>query len=143
MPNGVVFADRFPAEFDFAVELNDAGQIAFQAKLTDGTNSFGIGIWATDRAGVLQLIARTGDLLEVAPGDFRTIGGLLFGLYEPTGNSDGRGSGFNNLGQLAFWSSFTDGSSGIFVSNAVAVPEPSTILLLLSVACALAASRSR
>jgi hypothetical protein len=129
MPNGVVFADRIGAGFDFAVELNDAGQIAFQAKLTDGTNSFGIGIWATDRAGALQLIARTGDLLEVAPGDFRTIGGLLFGLYEPTGNSDGRGSGFNNSGQLAFWASFTDGTSGIFVSNRVAVPEPSTLLL--------------
>ena len=27
---------------------------------------------------------------------------------------------FNNLGQLVFWASFTDGSQGVFVSNAVA-----------------------
>jgi hypothetical protein len=37
-----------------------------------------------------------------------------------TGNSDNRRSAFNNLGQLAFWASFTDGSQGVFVSNAVA-----------------------
>jgi uncharacterized protein YjbI with pentapeptide repeats len=83
----------------------------------------------------LHLIAREGDLLEVAPGDFRTIkdfgnSGSLYGFYGDTGNSDGRPSGFNNLGQLAFQATFTDGTSGIFVSNRVAIPEPSTLLLL-------------
>ncbi len=73
----------------------------------------------------MQLIARTSDLLELAPGDFRTISFL--GFVSGTGNSDGRPSGFNNLGQLAFLASFTDGSSGIFVSNLVAVPEPSAL----------------
>jgi hypothetical protein len=38
----------------------------------------------------------------------------------PSGNSDGRPSGLNNVGQLAFWASFTDGSQGVFVSNKVA-----------------------
>ena len=41
----------------------------------------------------------------------------------------GRTSGFNNLGQLAFAATFTDFSRGIFVSNRVAVPEPSSLLL--------------
>jgi hypothetical protein len=57
-------------------------------------------------------------MLEVAPGDFRTLSDLNFATA--SGNSDGRSSGFNNLGQLVFWASFTDGSQGVFVSNAVA-----------------------
>jgi hypothetical protein len=82
----------------------------------------------------LQLIAREGDLLEIAPGDSRTVN-LLYFLSRvpgtlPTGNSDGRPSAFNNLVQLAFQASFTDGSQGIFVSNRVAVPEPSSLVLL-------------
>lgn len=103
-----------------AQSLNDAGQIAFPAYLAgsgvDETNNRGI--WATDTAGILQLIARTGDLLEVAPGDLRTIDELSMHVFN--GSSDGRPSAFNNLGQLVFAATFTDGSQGVFVSNAVA-----------------------
>jgi hypothetical protein len=60
--------------------LNTAGQIAFRADLTgtgiDGTNDRGI--WATDSTGTLQLVARRGDPIEVAPGDFRTLSDLDF-----------------------------------------------------------------
>jgi hypothetical protein len=116
-PAGVNF-DRFG--LNSWPTLNDAGQVAFRSTLVgsgvDSTNDRGI--WATDQSGELQLLARTGDLLEVAPGDFRTIGALEF--VGATGNSDGRASAFNNLGQLVFWASFTDGSEGVFVSNAVA-----------------------
>ncbi len=100
--------------------LNSAGQTAFRANLT-GTGVFSsnnLGIWATDQRGALQLIARTGAQLEVTPGVFRTLSDVAFvGI---TGNSDGRASGFNNLGQLVFWARFTDGSQGVFVSSAVA-----------------------
>ena len=100
--------------------LNSAGQTAFRADLTgsgvDSTNNRGI--WATDWTGILQLIARRGELLEVAPGDFRTLSDLDF--VTGTGNGDSRPSGFNNLGQLVFWASFTDGSQGVFVSSKVA-----------------------
>jgi hypothetical protein len=122
--------------------LNATGQTAFVARLEGSgiSDSNDQGIWATDRSGVLQLIAREGDLLEVAPGDFRTIAGAFGSLRfntadgngnsdHSTGNADGRPSAFNNLGQLAFYASFTDGSSGIFVSNRVAVPEPTSLLL--------------
>ena len=105
--------------------LNDAGQIAFEADTSGGSQP---GIWATDRNGVLQLIARRGGLLEIAPGDFRTVNFLELDL-RITGNSDGRPSWFNNRGQLVFIAGFTDGTSGIFVSNRVAVPEPSSLLL--------------
>ena len=58
----------------------------------------------------------------MAPGDFRTVNSL--GFTANTGNGDGRPSGFNDLGQLGFFASFTDGSQGIFVSNLVAIPDP-------------------
>ncbi|MEZ6072461.1 MAG: PEP-CTERM sorting domain-containing protein [Pirellulales bacterium] len=46
-----------------------------------------------------------------------------------SGNQDGRNSLFNDRGQVAFGATFTDGTSGIFVSNAVAVPEPASLML--------------
>jgi hypothetical protein len=134
--DGVVFRDfRFASNLSPLI-LNAAGQTAFVARLTGSgiiaSNDFGI--WATDRSGALQLIARKGNSLEVAPGDFRTISILTF-RADPnnlsTGNSDGHPSFFNNLGQLAFLAGFTDGSAGVFVSNRVAVPEPSAISTIL------------
>jgi hypothetical protein len=100
--------------------LNSSGQIAFRANITgSGINTNNDrGIWASDESGTLQLIARKGSQLEVAPGDFRTISDLDF--VTATGNSDGRASGFNNSGQLVFWAKFTNGTQGIFVSSAVA-----------------------
>jgi hypothetical protein len=123
-PSGEVFG--FFDLFD-SIVLNNAGQIAFI-----GADSSGLGIWATDRTGALQLIAHVGDMLEVAPGDFRTISYLLETSDHVTGNGDGRRSYFNNRGQLAFAATFTDGTSGIFVSNRVAIPELSTFALTLT-----------
>jgi hypothetical protein len=111
--SGVHFSDLdYPA-------LNSAGQLAFHSGLSgNGVSSANNqGIWATDPTGMLQLIARAGDQLEVAPGDFRTLSDINFS--SASGNSDGRPSGFNNLGQLAFWAKFTDGSQGVFVSSRV------------------------
>ena len=114
--------------------LNGSGQTAFIGALTGtGVNtSNNSGIWAEDSSGHLTLIAREGNLLDVDDGpgvDLRTIRALIFS--GGTGNEDGRRSGFNDLGQLAFRARFTDGTEGIFVSNLVAVPEPSAILLAL------------
>jgi hypothetical protein len=117
-PTGTVFAGN-PA-FGYARVLNNVGQVATTGPLAgpgvDSTNDHGI--WATDRSGAQQLIVREGDELEVTPGDFRTISDLSF--VGDNGNSNGWPSGFNNVGQLAFWASFTDGSQGVFVSNKVA-----------------------
>ena len=130
--------------------FNRAGQTAFLAELTGTGVTFGndTGIWAEDTAGNLRLIARTGDLLDVDDGpgtDLRTISSLSF--FENTGNEDGRRSGFNDLGQLAFGARFTDNiinnSSGIFVSNLVAVPEPSSLVLLSLAALGACTRRSK
>lgn len=107
-------------------QLNSAGKVAFITELTgSGVNlTNDVGIWAEDATGSLQLIAREGDQLEVAPGDFRTIQYLNF--YENfSNNSDDHPSGFNDLGQLVFSAYFTDRTSGVFVSNLVAyLPVP-------------------
>jgi hypothetical protein len=121
--------------------LNAAGQVAFAAELSDDNGEFLQGIWATDSSGELQLVARTGTQLEVAPGEFRTVQAVSFA--GGSGNSDGISSGFNDRGQLVFWASFTDDSSGVFVSNLVATPEPASFALLVAPAAALLATRRR
>jgi hypothetical protein len=112
--------------------LNAAGRVAFFATIVGPgvTSSNNHGIWAQDPFGNLQLIAREGNQLQVAPGVFHTI--IMNGLEFAggSGNDDGVRSGFNDRGQVAFFAAFDDNSSGIFISNAV-VPEPSSMILVL------------
>ena len=109
--------------------INSAGQTAFLSTLSGTGVNFtnDLGIWGTAPSGTVQLVVRSGDLLEVAPSDFRTIQSVSF--VANSGNEDGRRSGFNDSGQLVFAARFTDGSSGVFVSNAVAIPEPTSMKL--------------
>lgn len=120
-----------PMFFQFSsFAFNDAGQVAFSAELA-GAGIFNTGLWATDRTGALILIAREGDVLEVAPNDFRTI--QFLDVETGTDNSQMRQmSGLNNLGEIAFLAQFTDGSSGIFVSDLAALPEPGAAALTVA-----------
>lgn len=129
LPNGINI--RLFPENGGAGALNAAGQSAFSAIVEgvgiDATNN--LGIWATDRAGNTRLILRKGDLLNVSDDpltpDMRTVSGLS--LIDDTANADLYGTGFNDHGRLAFLAYFTDGTEGIFVSNLVAIPEPSSM----------------
>jgi hypothetical protein len=115
--------------------LNARGQSAFMAagyrqeggEILDS----GVGIWGQTRSGQLQLVALVGQMLEVAPGDDREITAL--GFSSGTGGEDGRARGLNDLGQVAFQATFSDGSSGIFISDALTVPEPGSLALALLV----------
>jgi hypothetical protein len=135
-PGGVTFDQISQLSF------NDAGQVAFRATVTGNgvTSTNDSGIWATDRNGAVHLLVREGDELEVAPGDFRAITYVTsFLSYSngDVGNRNGRPNGFNNFGQFAFNAGFSNGN-GIFISNAVAVPEPNAMaigLLLIVGAC--------
>ncbi len=115
---------------DVGSVLNNAGQTAFLGFLNNSSSATDHGIWAEDSLGVLTLIARKGDLLDVDDGpgtDFRTIKFLDFSTN--TGNVDDWASGFNDLGELAFLASFTDGTQGVFISDLVAIPEPTSLVL--------------
>ncbi|QDV75397.1 DUF7453 family protein [Botrimarina mediterranea] len=101
--------------------LNHRDQVAFSGSLRVGfggvTENDNDGIWATDSNGVLQLIAREGDSVEVAPGDFRTF--TEFRFFSNTGNADGVRSPFSDNGELVFWANL-DSFDGVFVSSRVA-----------------------
>lgn len=116
--------------------FNALGQIAFRGTLKLDIGGVSVnnneGIWATDVDGILHLIARTGDQIDVDSGptiDLRTI--RLLAFTGDSGNQDGLSSGFNNKGQLAFVAHFTDRTSAVIVSNKVAIPEPVSRLLIL------------
>jgi hypothetical protein len=120
------------------VAINKSGRIAFSGYLQIGvgdvTSANSSGIWAEDTLGQLQLIVRRGDSIDVDKGpgiDLRTVASFAYFGNEGYNNpGNGHQGGFNDLGQFAFVATFTDGSSGIFVSNLVAVPEPSALCLL-------------
>lgn len=97
--------------------MNTQGRVAFGAFIkgpgVDATNNRTI--WAQDPGGTLRLLARTGDVVEVAPGNTRTISNLVFPASE-SGGQDGRAICFNDADQLAFIASFIGGPAGIFVT---------------------------
>lgn len=112
-PAGAIF-DAFDN-----LSLNSAGQVAFSATLVgDGvTDANNRGIWAQTLGGALKLVVREGQTLEIAPGTTRTVASLAMA---PGGTpEDGFGNSFNNRGLLAFAATFTDGTSGLFVSDVV------------------------
>ena len=83
--------------------INDDGQIAFK-----GSSSNGVGIWVVNTLGKIQPVVLTGSEIEIEPGDVRTVQEIANSLTPHQ---------FNNVGQLAFWVSFADGSEGIFVAT--------------------------
>lgn len=121
--------------FLFDPLLNASGQVAFEAVLAsaDGTD-FSTALYATNLDGELVEIVREGDSVNVSNDplaeDFRTLTGFLFSFAIDGDSRSGLRNGFNDLGQVVFEASFDDGSSGVFVSNVVAVPEPTTAALL-------------
>ncbi len=110
------------------IAVNGLGQVAFTTQMNGNGVSPGFGngsaLFAVDH-GERVMIARTGDLFEVAPGDNRTIrsiGGLTSG-----GGQDGRAISFNDRGQLVFQLEFANNTTGIFVAT---IPSAGTLPLL-------------
>jgi hypothetical protein len=88
--------------------LNGAGEVAFTGNLSSGgTGAF---VYHPLTAQVEKVLA-DGDMPKVAPGDAREVNTVL--LLGPSGNQDGRQSGFNDGGQAALRVTFTDGSEAI------------------------------
>jgi hypothetical protein len=121
-----------------ALSFNRQGRVAFSAGLAGqgvySTNDEGI--WAEDSLGNLRLIVRDGDLVDLDPGpgaDLRTIVEVnlveaFHPFYEARGEND-QPYAFNDRGQIAFQSQFTDGTHAILVSNLLLVPETETAVI--------------
>lgn len=86
--------------------LNGAGDVAFDS--SDG-------VWLKPRFLPPIAVALPGGMIEVGPGDFRTVAVADLGASE-SGNDDGRRSSLSDSGEVAFRVSFTDGSRGIFLA---------------------------
>ena len=98
------------------LHINENGRVAFEAKLFG--DHFGSRIWAESLAGDLQMILRGNEMFDVGGGDMRQISNLFL-------------EQFLDDGILLFRARFDDGSMGYFTSDLVAVPEPTTVVLLL------------
>jgi hypothetical protein len=129
--------------------LNRFGQFAFVATLAGAgvTTANDRGLYAGS-VGALVKVVREGDLVDVDPGagvDLRAVATIGFrGEFETaTGLQDGRGGPFTDGGLLAYSLTFTDGTSGVFVSSVAPVPEPATAALVAGLAAAALAARRR
>ena len=120
-------------------ELNDLGETAFAALLGGAgvTEANDRALFAT-RGGVLDMILREGDLLDLGGGELRPLRSL--------GNFTPFGFGFNNHGDIAFLAELGpiaggggvigigpgaggDGIFGIFVYEADRIPSPPPVPL--------------
>ncbi len=101
--------------------MNGVGQVAFTAAVT-GTSSLD-GLFAGS-AGAVEKVVLDGDVINVAAGvgvDYRTVSDINF---TNASNGEDGGMSFSDSGLLAYELTFTDGSSGIFTSQIIPVPEP-------------------
>lgn len=132
MPSNIVFkAIQNPA-------INESGQILFSATVGDINikSDFHPTLWIAQPGGAVEKVMSDGDQITLTPGDIRTV--RTFTLISNIDRNSGRFRGFNDAGQIALQIGFTNGTEGIFVTNAFAVPESPilglTPLVLLTVA---------
>ncbi len=135
---GAVF-DSFGLIDGSGFELNDLGETAFSALLGGAgvTEANDRALFAT-RGGVLDMILREGDLLDLGGGELRPLRSL--------GNFTPFGFGFNNHGDIAFLAELGpiaggggvlgigpgaggEGVFGIFVYEADRIPPPAPVPL--------------
>lgn len=111
--------------------FNNRGQVAFTVSN---------GIWATDLAGNIRSIVQYGDLLPFhdaydGPVEARV---RILAAGPSTGNEEGLGTSFNDRGEFAFFAYSQNNGQGVFVSRAVAAPEPAAVVMLFLPAILLA-----
>ena len=106
-------------------QLNDTGQLLFGAQSgPEVSPRRNTSVWLREPDGMLKMIARRGDMLDVDSGsgvDLRTI--------ERVGIASGE-SAFNNRGDVLLVVTFTDGNQGLFVVSTVPEPVAASSLIL-------------
>jgi hypothetical protein len=103
--------------------LNDKGQMVFTALIRPkGQINTMISLWGFDPGTGIHLIARGGQQFDVGGGNLRTISNIS--LITGSASGDGRPNSLNDQGQLVVTLTFSDFSSGVFLT---AVPEPAGV----------------
>jgi hypothetical protein len=98
------------------VSVNVAGQVCFLAHVSDSRGrQTGAGIFATNAAGKLQLVARTAGKITFGGRAHVIQSVALPGLG--SGGQDGLPSPLDDNGHLAFTAMFNDGTSGLFEAD--------------------------
>ncbi len=101
-----------------AFSLSDNGDVIFYGRLAgpgiSATNDWALMRWVPSTKTV-QRIVQERDIIEVAPGDLRTVSDFDFsgGL----GHSASHSCGVNARGQVAFSVSFTNNTRGVMIAN--------------------------
>ncbi len=120
-PAGVVFNDATavyapPIRQAF---MNSRNQVVFRARLGGpGIGNFSFGIWLAESDGTVNLIARSGDMIDTGDGTVRQLDNVTFGV-DPVfmaGPEDGRSSPFNDRGEIALLAYFTD-TTGVVIAH--------------------------
>jgi hypothetical protein len=109
-PSGVYFTNSFQFLPPFEeVFMNGRDEIVFRSYLagpsSDTNLSRNVGIWLAEPDGTVNLIARTGQTIDLGGGKLRELQNVTFGDNPPTlgGPADGRPRLINNAGQILFW----------------------------------------
>jgi hypothetical protein len=131
-------AGTFFSQFDQAGVTADGRGVFFAHLTGDALDpNRAHGIWAEGPDGLLQLIARAGDLVELPGGELSPLASVQFGPE----------FGVGEKGHIAFIGGFVSNEFGVFVSSAVAVPEPGALLVAQTVVvvfgCFIVAPRRR
>lgn len=133
------------------ISLNDDGRAAMLARLWDGpfgsiTGEAPTSLFA-ELDGGLRRVLSVGDVLEIAPGEFRTVSVLtVASSFDALVTSQ---PFFNTAGQVAFRAFYEGGGGGIFVASPRAaeappvIPAPPALAALLLGLGTLAAVRGR
>lgn len=98
--------------------INNTGMVLFDATLVGGAVTVGVNdrsLWLHRPGLGLTLLARSGEMVEVAPGDMRTIMELAT-IGGSRGSEDGGRECLNDSGQAVFLASFTDTSVAILAT---------------------------
>lgn len=124
-----------------SVSTNGLSDVVFQAILSGpgvtAANERALYAWSP-LAGFAPVV-RTGQLLEVSPGVFKTLSAFDL-MPVGSGGSDGRAMMLNDRHELVFTARFTDGSSAIYVTT---VPAPISLPVLVGGLAALGRRRHR
>lgn len=101
-------------------QFNNRGQLAFSSEYRVNGEVFQ-GAFASTPDGQLKPLVLPGDTIEVSPGDQREVERARMNAHN-SGNADGLPSVMNDNGEVLVYVRFTDGTSGLFVSDLVRDP---------------------